>query len=234
MTVYRNDKGRFREPTALERNVDIRKGEDVGKLESMLKNGGITFVLIYADWCGHCHRYLPTWADLEKTPGRTANMARVHYDMQEKIPSIASAKIQGYPSVVKVKPDGSLESYTPEGSGEATNAIPMMRDTDAMTRELTSGSSSQSGGGLVGGLVGGAAPVTATQEGGSVVDAFVAAVKAAGPAALLLATYSGLQSRRVRRGASNKSFKSHKRTSRTTRRAVSRRNRSFRRRRNYA
>lgn len=222
MTVYRNDKGRFREPSALERNVDIRKEEDVGKLESMLKNGGITFVLIYADWCGHCHRYLPTWSDLEKTPGRTANMARVHYDMQEKIPSIASAKIQGYPSVVKVKPDGSVESYTPEGSSEATNAIPMMRDTDAMTRELTSGTSSKNQSG------GGTALVAATQEGGSVVEAFVAAVKAAGPAALLLATYSGLQSRRGRRGSHNKSFKSHKRS---TRRASSRRNRSFRRRR---
>lgn len=227
MTVYRNDKGRFREPTALEQDVDIRKDGDVEKLETMIKNGGVTFVLIYADWCGHCHRYLPMWADLEKTPGRTANMARVHYDMQEKIPSLVSAKIKGYPSVVKVKSDGTLESYQTEGD-DATNALPTMRDKGAMTQEVTGSTNSmrQAGGGSCGvsqPVVG--SPVS--QQGGSVMDSFVTALRAAGPAVLLLATYSGLQTRRCRgkRTSRSKSFKSPKKVSR---RGSSRKNRSFR------
>lgn len=146
MTIYRNNTGRFRAPTPKEKGIDIREEKDVGKLESLLKNGGVTFVLIYADWCGHCHRYLPMWDKFENTPGRTANMAKVHHDMQEKIPAIANAKIQGYPSVIKVSPDGSIESYKADG-GESTNAIPMMRDEDAMRRELTGSTGSMSGGG---------------------------------------------------------------------------------------
>jgi thiol-disulfide isomerase/thioredoxin len=142
----------------------------------MFKNGAPTLVLIYADWCGHCHKYLPTWAELEKTPGRTSNMARVHYDMQEKIPEIASAKIQGYPSVIKVLPSGEIKSYNSSNSEEKTNAMPEMRNTEVMKSELTSNDSS-------------------AQSGGSIIGAFMGAIQAAGPASLLLLAHGALTTR---------------------------------------
>jgi thiol-disulfide isomerase/thioredoxin len=141
----RNERGRFRAHTAAAAHVpakpnvgdlDVRSMNDAKKLNSLLENGNITLILIYADWCGHCHRYLPTWSELEKTPGRKANMARVHHDMQENVPAIAEAKIQGYPSVVKVLPSGELEEYKTPESEESTNALPSMRDTDEMKKEL--------------------------------------------------------------------------------------------------
>ena len=92
-------------------------------------------VLIYADWCPHCHDYLPIWDQFANLPGRTTNMAKVHYDMQEKIPAIANAKINGYPSVIKVRPDGTIEEYKDE-SGITTNAVPNMRDKEEMMKNL--------------------------------------------------------------------------------------------------
>lgn len=189
MPLYRNKTGRFRPPTPAEKakGVDIRSQEDVGTLEDMLKNGDPTFILIYADWCGHCHRYLPTWSQLETTPGRTANMARVHYDMQEKIPAIKDAKIQGYPSVIKVLPDGRIQSYASEGG--ATNALPEMRDEEAMQAELRGGNgptTNQQGGSRVSSQRGGT---------GGLLGAFTSAVQAAGPAALLLLANATLKSR---------------------------------------
>lgn len=197
---HRNDKGRFRTPTAAEkaRDVDVRSATDVGKVEDMLKNGDVTFILVYADWCGHCHRYIPTWSELEKTPGRTANMARVHYDMTDKIPALKSAKLQGYPSVVKVHPDGRLESYT--DGGEETNAMPTMRDTDVMKRELTTGGGMKGGGG--GDYFPLADPIVRgpSQAGGAVLEVFLGALQQVGPAALLAVAHSALTRRRGMRG----------------------------------
>ncbi len=191
---YRNTTGRFRSPTPSEKEkgVDIRSDTDVKKLEDMFKNGAPTFVLIYADWCGHCHRYLPMWSEFENTPGRTANMARVHYDMQEHIPAIKNAKIQGYPSVIKVLPDGRIESYTSDGA--ETNAVPIMRDEAKMQSDLRAQSGGMRGGAMRGGA-------------GGILAAFVSAVQVAGPTALLLLTNSALSRR-------SRTFKSPKRASR--------------------
>ncbi len=216
--MRRNDKGRFRTPTPAEKNVDIRSTEDVGRLNAMLKNGAPTFVLIYADWCGHCHRYLPTWSQLEDTPGRTANMARVHYDMQEHIPAIKDAKIQGYPSVIKVLPDGRIQSFAAEGG--ATNAIPYMREDGEMRADLQgndphangagANASNQSGGSL-------------RQQGGSVLGAFTSAIQQAGPAALLLLANAAL------RPTARKLARTYRTPKRASRRASTRRmRRNFR------
>jgi thiol-disulfide isomerase/thioredoxin len=103
----------------------------------MLSSGPMTFVLIYADWCGHCQRYKPMWKRLTQTPGRIANMAAVRDDMFKQVPAIKNAKIQGYPSVIKVSPNGSIEKYNV--NGESTNAIDSakMRNMDEMAKEIS-------------------------------------------------------------------------------------------------
>jgi thiol-disulfide isomerase/thioredoxin len=198
MPRYRGQRG----GDANQTGMDVRSQSDISTINAMIGGNNVTFVLIYADWCGHCHRYLPTWDELEKTPGRKANMAKVHYDMQEKIPALKDAKIEGYPSVVKVMPNGKLEEFTAKG-GEMTNAMQNMRDMDEMRRELTN----QSGGG---------------QKGGELASAFVAAIQAAGPAALLLLAHGALTEkqkggfrspkRQTRRGTSRRRLRKTRRS----------------------
>ena len=182
-----------------ENGLDVRSDEDIPALEAMMGGNQTTFVLIYADWCGHCHRYMPTWDELQKIPGRTANMAKVHHDMQEKISALKDAKIQGYPSVVKVLPSGKLEEYRAEAN-ETTNAIQSMRDMKEMERELKG--KAQSGG--------------AKQVGGELMTAFVGAIQAAGPSALLLLAHGALQDQKKQKGG-------YKPPKRQTRRGRSRR-----------
>jgi thiol-disulfide isomerase/thioredoxin len=220
--VLRNEKGRFRAATADETGVDIRSIADIPKLDNMFRSGATTFVLIYADWCGHCHRYLPTWGSLETTPGRTANMARVHYDMQENIPALKKANIEGYPSVVKVLPSGKLEEF--KMGEEKTNALPEMRDEEVMKTNLTAttnyqpppankgepgpqlGMVAQQGGGQYG------------QYGGSVLNAFMNVLQKAGPAAVLLAAYSTLPTKGSYKGPKRQSRRASSRRMKRTRR----------------
>lgn len=215
----RNSHGRFVSSPP----VDVRNDAQIEEINNLINAGPLTFILIYADWCGHCTHYKPTWHKLEKTPGRTANIASVHHDMMEKIPAIAKAKIQGYPSVIKVEPSGEIEEYTVNGSSESTNAIPYMRDEAQMKKELVTPVMNSGSPGIQSGLVGLSGvkekESIETQKGGagafaSVADSFVSAFKKAIPT-----TFSLLRFKKEKR---RRTYKSPKRASR---RAHSRRNR---------
>ena len=134
MVRHRNNKGRF-----ASKPVDLREESKAPEVSALINNGSVTLVLVYADWCGHCHKYLPTWKQLANTPGRKANMVSVHHDMLEKVPEIANAKLDGYPSVLKVEPSGKIEEYKVPGTPNTTNAMPHMRDMEVMKSMLVGG-----------------------------------------------------------------------------------------------
>lgn len=82
--------------------VDVRSPSDVSKLEHMIQLGPV-YVLVYADWCGHCTRFKnDMWDEVAKSPNKSVNTAAVHYDMVDKT-SMKSANIEGYPTLFEVK-----------------------------------------------------------------------------------------------------------------------------------
>jgi thiol-disulfide isomerase/thioredoxin len=213
-TRERNSRGRFTPSTPL----DVRKTSEAEEAEKLIQIGPITFVLIHADWCGHCQTYKPDWAELENLPNRTANIMKVHHDMVDNIPSIKNAKIQGYPSVIKVNSNGKIEEYEMPGTNSKTNAVPNMRDLDVMKKEVTKPNNLNINDSTVSSLLPNLFKKIskAPMKGGAltaVSGAFLGAMQQAGPAALLLAAKSTMPK--------SKTYKSPKKSSR---RASSRKN----------
>lgn len=111
--------------------LDVRSSADVSKLKELLKGNKIVLVLVYADWCGHCQTFKKdVWAPLSAMPNRKVPLAAVNESVLAETP-VASAKIDGYPSVLMMGQDGRAAEF--EGpSGEPTNAMPNARDLEAM------------------------------------------------------------------------------------------------------
>jgi len=209
--------------------LDVREVEQIPELHQLILSSPTTYILIHADWCGHCHRYMPKFKDIAKTPGRVANMAAVHHDMVEKVPELKNAKITGYPSVVKVT-NGKVEDYKVPGSPETTNVVPQMNDPKVMKQLVKAVETAQPNAkipGPQGVLLSNTdflkknAEVTknSPQAGGaygSVLSTFVNALNKAGPAALLL-----LGSTLLPKQKRGKTYKSPKKANR---RASTRRN----------
>jgi hypothetical protein len=104
----------------------------IPKFEEQIKAGTINFVLVYAEWCGACHRFMDNiWNPMCKGKARHNRMA-VRDDMI-KSTSLANANFDYLPSVLIVDEAGQLQSFkTPEGKD--TNAMPTPKSLNDMKR----------------------------------------------------------------------------------------------------
>jgi len=197
-----------------ETELSVRSPDQISDLENLISTGPVTFILVHADWCGPCQRYKPQWKELSDIPGRQTNVAMIHHDMVEKSNILKDAKIPGYPSVLKVFPNGHIETYHDENK-KATNGMPDIRDNDKMKKELLSipvlNKEMKKPKSMINTLLGNETndkrptilPVSqftrrniSNMKGGSLYHALSAALKASGPAATLLFANEALRSRK--------------------------------------
>jgi hypothetical protein len=105
-----------------------KKIAQMEKMLGMLGNGSVTIVLIYADWCGACKRFMKNvWNPTCNSPSRNQRIA-VREDIAKNT-SLANANFKYLPSLIAVE-NGRMNLY--KGSEGLTNAMP----TPTNIREL--------------------------------------------------------------------------------------------------
>jgi len=110
--------------------LKVDSADKIASMEKLLGKGSITFVLIYADWCGACTRFKKNiWNPMCEKSAAHSRVA-VRDDMVGKT-SLASANFDYLPSLVVVDENGKMQSFkTPEGKD--TNAMPTPQSLQEM------------------------------------------------------------------------------------------------------
>lgn len=100
-------------------DVSANDKNKVNKFLDMIKSGRTIIVLVYANWCGHCHTFKPRF-DKAANSGNTNVAAAIE---SEALPAINASlpkpiSVEGYPTVIAIGEKGNqmAEMTTPQGS----------------------------------------------------------------------------------------------------------------------
>lgn len=116
---------------AIMKPVDVDSEQKIPELDTRIQLGSLSLVFVYAPWCGHCQHFKPVMDELENIPNRSVQIARVRDDIYPKTALGKKVPVDGYPSLMLVKPDNSVTVFQNE-SGEKSNSIPNYTNKNLM------------------------------------------------------------------------------------------------------
>jgi len=114
------------------KNLAVESVANIANFEKMLNSGSITIILVYADWCGACHKFRKNIWNPMLQRNAMHNRIAIPAEMMNKT-SLANAKFDYLPSILVVDEKGNMQDFqTPEG--KMTNAMPTPQSLEDMTR----------------------------------------------------------------------------------------------------
>ncbi|NBR60877.1 MAG: hypothetical protein EBT86_04345 [Actinobacteria bacterium] len=115
--------------------VNVTKSSEITPALKRIRNAPITLILIYANWCGHCHSYMPFFDKMGKVSGRTANTVKIeeselnnfNKSLKRNFPKAKSLETEGYPTLLAVSREG-----------EVISPLPVVREEEPNTKMIRS------------------------------------------------------------------------------------------------
>lgn len=112
--------------------LNVDNVSKIPSLEKALNSGRINIILVFAEWCGACHKFRKNIWNPMLRKNAMHNRIAVRDDMVGKT-SLANTKFDYLPSILVVDEKGVAQTFnTPEG--KVTNAMPTPKSLNDMTR----------------------------------------------------------------------------------------------------
>ena len=113
--------------------LDVRSNNMMGELTKRILAGPITMIMVYADWCGHCHHMMPHFKEAAKSPNRSVQAVMLNETMLNKANSSINSinqsakpiKVDGYPSILLV-----------DQLGNKITEVDAVKSTETMTKVM--------------------------------------------------------------------------------------------------
>lgn len=94
--------------------LDVRNPKQLNHIIERITKGPVTVMVVYADWCGHCHKLMPHLKAAANMPQRNVQVLSIRDDMLSGYNKMVNSvnrsaspiEVDGYPSVLLVGPNG--------------------------------------------------------------------------------------------------------------------------------
>jgi thiol-disulfide isomerase/thioredoxin len=111
--------------------LDVHSKEDIAKAIKQIMKGPVTILLVYADWCGHCHDLMPHWDAAANSPNRTVPSIKLNEKNTEEFNSAlnslnkkqSSVHVSAYPTVLVL-----------DNKGNKITDVQGKKDTESLTQ----------------------------------------------------------------------------------------------------
>ena len=114
--------------------IDVRSKSDLSGLIKRIANGPITIVMVYADWCGHCHTMKPIFDDASKSPQRSCQSVAINETMLEEVNNVINKNINT--NAKKIKVDGYPSIMAIDNNGNKISDINAVKDKQVMIKVM--------------------------------------------------------------------------------------------------
>jgi hypothetical protein len=132
---------------AAAKSLEVKGPADAKKALELMGKHPMVLILVFANWCPHCHKFMEQWNKYEQTPNRKSPMIRVEQaNMGALLPHIKQPdgkpmEVDGFPTVLLNMNKGAVQGNRGAPSENVGTVITDPRNEEFMSNLIKNGAS---------------------------------------------------------------------------------------------